>query len=540
MHYRMEMKLAATAVVAAFMLGGCGGGGGGSSSSGTVNGVNFAVNSPAQIAQASADDYNNNVYGLITAATLKRWKDNWTANRPSGITGKLVILQVTKGPTVNGVDASFIAPNGAAANNAMVVTYQTNSGEWSDTRDNGVTRTVTMVAPGEKMDASFNKYNIDPTKDMIVIAQGSGSYGNPMSTGRIWFAMRYWGIDHTHLAQLNGANYWETSPGVSGNGLSAADFKAEASTVPTTPGSFTVKNIKVDNTKLLATMEDMIANTPSTDEDRKNDGVFIWDARNVAQYSAGEIAERGDSASKTNCTPMASPTVNPPTGPAYCQPNSVNDYSWTFQNAGARQGHPNGTLQLQYTNMLDPYSGYSFKPKATLKAYMDGMTDQYGYGFVGSKTQSNYGLVGPGNAYQPGDTVYVYCETTVRAQVTGFVSAAILGLPTRYYDGAMTEWNSLSTATDASGNLLTRANGSPLLLPFDSPWRSETKSFFRWAKDATPPSTVGEREITNAYGRPNLIEATDKAYKTGESVSSGGGTGGGGGGGGLPANPCGG
>lgn len=549
MQYESQLKWLAAAMVSGGLLIGCGGGG--SSSQGTVEGVTYTINTPAQITKASADDYNQNVYGLVTAQTLKRWKDNWVSERPAGITGKLVILQVSAGSTsgVNGVaNAAYIAPNGTLENNALVVTYLTNSGEWTDTRDNGVTKTVTMVPTGEHIDASLNKYNIDPTKDMIVIAQGTGSDSNPMSTGRIWFAMRYWGIDHTHLAQLNGGNCYVSSSvgatlpslGTCSNGLASADFKAAQSTVPATPGTFTVKRLTADNTKLLANMEDIIWITPSNDADVKNDGVFIWDARNVAQYAAGETAERGDSTSKTNCTARASAnaagtTVVTPSGSTYCAPNNVNDYAWTFQNSGSRQGHPNGTLQLQYTNMLDPYNGYSFKPKSVLQAYMDGHTDQYGYGFVGSKQQNNYGLVGTGNAYQPGDTVYVYCETTVRAQVTGFVSAAILGLPTRYYDGAMTEWNSLSYVTDASGNPVYRADlVTPLILPANSPWRSESKSFFRWAKDAVPPSTVAEREITNAYGRPNLIQLTDKAYKTGEAVSSGSG------GGGIPGNPCGG
>jgi hypothetical protein len=306
--YSMNMRIktgwtGACALALVLSLQGCGGGGEDTSQTeNLILATPAAVNTPQDMANEhlaeSHDDYNDNLSGLITASTLKRWKDDWVNQRPAHITGKLVILQVTDGPTVNGVVATYIKPD-----NTNVFTYKTSSGEWTETRDNGVTVTVTMVASGPKMDTSFNKYNIDPTKDMIVIAQGAGSYGNPMSTGRIWYAMRYWGVDTRHLAQLNGANYWEETPGVSGNGLVAADFSAAASPLPTA-GKFTVKYLRVDNTQFLASMADMKQVAPTADINVKNDGVFIWDARNLGQFAAGEKAERGDSPTKTNCTAM--------------------------------------------------------------------------------------------------------------------------------------------------------------------------------------------------------------------------------------------
>ncbi|ODU40755.1 MAG: hypothetical protein ABS92_11950 [Thiobacillus sp. SCN 63-374] len=525
----------AGAAVLSLMLGlqGCGGGGGEDTSQTTnlLLSTPVSVNTPQDMANEhlaeSHDDYNDNLSGLITASTLKRWKDDWVNQRPAHITGKLVILQVTPGGTVAGVPAAYIKPD-----NTNVFTYLTNSGEWTETRDNGVTVTVTMVASGAKMDESLNKYNIDPTKDMIVLAPGAGTNANPMNTGRIWYAMRYWGIDTRHLAQFNGANYWEETPGVSGNGLLAADFSAAASPAPATPGKFTVKYLRVDNTQMLATMADMKTIAPTTDVNDKTDGIFIWDARNLGQYSAGEKAERGDSTAKTNCGPLRTPTndVAVLASSAYCDANNVADYKWTFQNNGSRQGHPNGTLQLQYTNMLEPKKGYGFKPKAELQAYLDGGTDIWGYGFVGSSQQNSYGILGPTNAYQSGDVIYAYCETTVRAMVTGFAAAAILGKPVRFYDGAMTEWNSLSYAL---------ADNGQYILPSDSPWRSEANSFLRWASDFVGfvAADVKPRTISNAYGTPNKITLDDQAYK---GVVSSGNGGGGGGGGSAPTNPCGG
>lgn len=497
MQYRIDLKLAATtALVAGLILAGCGGGGDGGQ--GSVNGVTYTVNSPAQIAQESAADYNANVNGLITGATLKNWMADWNTNRPAGITGKLIILQVATGP----VGAEFIKPNGST-----VFTYLSPSAEWIQTRSNGVIETQSMVPDGAQMDALFKKYNIDPHKDMIVAAMGNGSTGNAMGQGRIWYALRYWGVDKTHLAILNGGNQW-----LNGNELAAGDFSATASTAPNS-GTQSVKSLTVDNTQLQATVGDLLNVLPGSDSNVKNDGILIWDARSLRQYSAGQMSERGEDNDPDTAGTQACAS-------AYCVPTNPDNYMNAFQNGGSRQGHPWGTLQLQFTHMLDASKGYSYKPKAELAAYLAGETDANGMGFV----DGSYGLVGSGNAYQEGDTVFVYCETTFRAMITGIASTVILGKPTRFYDGAMVEWNSLSYIMDKNGQYI---------LPSDSPWRTDVKSFFR---AATSSSLVNPRTVTDPYAASsNAIIDADKAYKTGESAPSGGT-----GGGGLPGNPCGG
>ena len=475
-------------------LQGCGGG----SEDTTSIASQIMVNTPATLAQESADDYNQNVNGLITAATLKRWKDDWANQRPSGITGKLIIFQVTVGP----VGAEYIKPNGT-----NVFTYLSPSSEWTQTRNNGVIETVSMVPDGAVMDALFKKYNIDPARDMIVAATGTGNASNAMGQGRIWYALRYWGVDAKNLAILNGGSQW-----LKGNGLSTDDFQATASAAPNT-GTSSVKSLLVDNTQLQATVQDMLAILPSSDINVKTDGVFIWDARSLGQYSAGEMVEFGEDTDSNTTGTQACST-------AFCTPVSTSNYMWTFQNGGSRQGHPWGTLQLQYTRLLDSTKGYSYKPKAELAAYLTGVPDAGGVGFV----EGNYGLVGSGNAYQNGDTIYTYCETTFRAMITGVTSAVILGKPTRFYDGAMVEWSSLSYIADKNSNSI---------LPNNSPWRTDVRSFYR---PATSNTLVNPRTITNPYAAStNAIVNADKAYKTGESISTGGGAGGG-----APSNPCGG
>lgn len=476
--------LAAALWLGTLLLAGCSSG-----EDSSNGGTGIVVNTPAAIAQESAEDYENNVNGLITGATLKRWKDDWLNQRPAGITGKLVILQVAAGPA----GSEYIMPNGT-----NVFTYLSPSSEWTQTRANGVIETQSMVPDGPSMDALFKKYNIDPQRDMIVAAMGNGSTGNAMGQGRIWYALRYWGVDAQNLAILNGGNQW-----LNGNGMAAGDFQATASTAPNS-GTASVKDLKTDNTALQATVQDLLAFLPSSDANVLNDGAFLWDARGMNQYSAGEKLEFGQSGCAT----------------AYCDPPGGFDYMTTFQNNGSRQGHPWGALQLQFTHMLDAAQGYAYRPKAALASYLNGEVDASGIGVV----DATYQPVGAGNAYQPGDTIYVYCETTFRAMITGIVSAAILGKPTRFYDGAMVEWHSLSYFQDQQGNYI---------LPVNSPWRTDVKSFHRYASS---PTLVAPRTITDPYAaNTNAIVYADKLYKT--QAAGGAGSGGGGG---LPANPCGG
>lgn len=446
---------------------------------GTENNMStVTISKPADLAQTSADNYDNNVNGMISGATLKLWKDDWLANRPAGITGKLVVLQLTEGPA----GAEYIKPN-----NFNVFTYLAPTSEWIQTRSNGVITTVSMVIDGPTVDGLLKKYNIDPRKDMVVCAMGTGSYGNAMGQGRCWYALRYWGVEAEHLALLNGGSQW-----LNGSSMAAGDFQATASTAPNS-GIVSVRDLPADNTVLQATVEDVLAILPSSDSNVLNDGVFLWDARSVNQYSAGEDDGTG--------VPVA-------------------DYMTTFQNAGSRQGHPRGAVQLNFTNMLVAAEGYRYKDKVDLQAYLDGNVS--GDGFI----DGTYQNLGAGNAYQTGDTIYTYCETTFRAMITGMVSVVVLGKPTRFYDGAMVEWNSLSYLQDATGNYI---------LPIDSPWRTDVASFFRPAIDITKVAT---RTINDAYAvSSNAVVAADRAYK----FSTDGGAGSGPSSSGLlPVNPCGG
>lgn len=494
---RKTSLMIASSLCTAFLLAGCTGSEGEVAGTGTENQTSVPVYTPAQLAQVSADDYDENVNGLITGRTLSRWINDWENERPDGVTGRLIILQNDVGPE----NAAFVRPTPG-----QVFTYQVPAAELIQTRSNGVVLTQSMVPDGPSIDAFLKKYNIDPQKDMVVCAMGGANNGLAMNQGRCWYMFRYWGMDSRNLALLNGGNGWN----LSSEQMLASDFAATGSTPPNT-GSTSVRSLRVDNSALMATIDDMLTVIKSSPQNDVNDGSMIWDARSLTQYSAGEARERGEQ----GCAE------------AVCGP--VNDYMTTFQNRAARQGHPHGTLQLNYTHMLVPSEGFRYKAKAELASYLDGNADANGMRFV----DYTYQPVGSGRAYQPGDIMYVYCETTFRAMITGMVSAVILGLPTRFYDGAMVEWNSLSSiVTD---------QGLPIL-PTNSPWRTdlENRSFFRPAVEA---SRVGSREVDDPYASSaDAIVQADRTYKFGAS-NPGSGTGGSGSNGGgivMPTNPCGG
>ncbi len=452
-----------------------------------------AVQTPADIAQESADNYDDNLNGLITGNTLKGWVDSWSANKPAGITGKLVILQTSVGEA----GFEYIAPNGT-----NVFSYAVDSSEWVETRSNGVTETVSMVPSGRGMDTFLSKYGIDPTQDMIVCAQGTAGAGQTMRAGRCWYMLRYWGTAQEHLAILNGGNQWVGS----NTAMSAADF-ATAGSTPPMDGTTRVVDLPEANMALQATLEDMLNIAPAQDVNLLGDGVFIWDAR-------------GNNL-PTSLTTSGSDEYSP-------------DDDADYRNGGATQGHPNGALMLAYANLLHADAGYTFKSKAEIQSYLDGNTDDSQIGFVDATLQG----VGAGNAYQTGDTVYTYCETTFRAMITGVASGVILGLPTRFYDGAMTEWHSMANVVASDGNAI---------LPWDSPWRTDksTVSMYRVQGD---PTTISPRNIVNAYAASaDAVIVADLEYKgviidgsgsetpttpTPGTGSSSGAT--------LPPNPCGG
>jgi len=449
----------------------------------------------ASLATVSASDYNDNEYGLITGATLTSWIDDWAANKPAAISGELIILQVSDGALTDAVDASCLDGNDADTVGTCkyfkpadgVRSYSLGSSTWVETRDNGVTETVSVVLSGEKMDALLAAYDIDPTSDMIVFAMGTGGNFQNMLMGRAHYLFRYWGTEAEHLAMLNGGATHASVIPAGDRGT----YLGESNSGPApTGGTVSVKDLYADNTILQATLGEMMSVARGEVDD-----VFVWDARSPSEWN-GDLNSTGG-ATGANCGAGG-------TSPCYT----------------AMNGTVAGAVNLNFSDLLvsddatedlndsasvtSADASYRYLDKATLATMV-----------------TNLG-------YTEGQTVYTYCRTTYRAMITGTTTGVIMGYPTRYYDGAMIEWLQMASVTNYDGDLN---------LPATSPWQTAALTdnlTYNASADIEAPS------ITNAFASSTdkVVEA-DRAYKVG-SIETSNPTAGSPGSASLPANPCGG
>ncbi|MDT8283687.1 MAG: hypothetical protein RQ982_12885, partial [Gammaproteobacteria bacterium] len=237
----------------------------------------------ASLATVSADNYDDNEYGLITGSTLTGWIDDWAANKPAHINGELIILQVSDGTLTDAVDVSCVDGSDADTVGTCkyfkpatgVRSYSLPGDAWVESRDNGVTETVSVVLSGEKMDALLAAYDIDPNNDMIVFAMGQGGNFQNMLMGRAHYLFRYWGGDATHLAMLNGgATHASVITGDRGTYLGESNSGAAP-----TGGTVSVKDLYADNTVLQATLGEMMAVARGEVAD-----TFVWDARSPKEW----------------------------------------------------------------------------------------------------------------------------------------------------------------------------------------------------------------------------------------------------------------
>src|SRR5690554_2904479 len=416
--------------------------------------ASLTVNTPAQITNISKENYDDNVNGLITHNTLKKWLDNWEENKPAGISGKLVILQQGKGQTTG---AEFIKPN-----NKNTFTY-VDSG-WLETRNNGVMNIPSIVLSGPSIDRLIRKYGIDVNNDMIVCAQGAGSNGAYMNQGRCWFTFSYWGVEQKNLAVLNGNNDHLVEDTQLGASYFTDTTLAGGNPSPLVHKQISsVKDLKVDNTALYASIEDVINVLPLTDTPDNGDGIMLWDARNLPQYSAGKFEWKDEAIIGT-----------------------VADGNRGIQNSAPRQSHPRGAFNLEFTNMLNTATGIYYSKEELEEIVKGGLSAKDGDVVYGGADEG-YKIVDIGNAYQPGDAIIHYCEPSMRAGVTIIPAAVLLGVPSRLYDSAMIEWNSLTAGTKDK-------NGFEVL-PKDSPWNTELLSFPKgvYGKDTDGKNNVNPR-----------------------------------------------
>ncbi|PJZ47609.1 sulfurtransferase, partial [Leptospira saintgironsiae] len=417
----------------------------------------------SQLLSVSNDDYNSNTYGLITASTLESWRSNWASNRPSAISGRLIIFQISGGA----LSGSYIRPE-TGVRVYGISASSTDYTFFGQTRFNGLIDTETIVPEGANIDAFLKRFGVNPATDLIVLAQDVPSDGNLMMTLRSWYTLYYWGVEKNHLAVLNGA----ASTKIAASQLTGGSIY----TVPTTSGAGTVGSLYRDHTILQATLADVFnAVQGITDPTFTNStpapagGSFIMDARSSTEYDGS-----GSTVGPSNLTCADTPSCYTPF-----------------------EGHVKGAKNLPFANFIN--ANKEFLPKSDLQNLLST------------------------NGYTEGQTIIAYCRTNVRSSITGFATLAILGYPTRFYDGSWVEWGSLAFDSGATWSNLSAV----------SPWRTDrgtvsqsiTYNVGKGGIDASNISNLGTYFTPDrnfAKGTNDIIDQ-DKKYLSGSASSGGGG-----------------
>ncbi len=445
-------------------------------------GSQLPVNAPADLATESASSYDDNEFGVISGTTLDRWLADWPANRPRGITGRLIILQQDSKAGVT----KFIKHD-----DEHVFTYGFAEYAYADSqkRNNGLLDTFATIPDGEETDTILNEFDIDLTRDLVVFAfvdedavPGAAVDAGAKATKvwyntRSWWWLRYWGADARHLAILNGA---------AEEVLDAASIVTDPSPLPAAPGTFSVKELRVDNTSLKIDVGEL--RTLVHDEG----DVVLVDPRRKQEYFGEAFA------SPANPVNGKRPVFEGRIKGARFLPWQATLEGVTI--GGAPDYAANGVEDAVTTHAL------KFKPKAALVAlYND---DDY---------------VDYDGAAEGAVTIH-YCGHGRRASTWAFISLGVLGIPARLYDGSWVEWGNLAGGEAGEGE-------AERPLPENSPWRTDLAELTVHGPFETPTpgafyndasATVGEQVLeASAAGldiNPNAthtdaIIRADQAYK---------------------------
>jgi 3-mercaptopyruvate sulfurtransferase SseA len=423
------------------MINGCGGGSSDSSEVTTTNSIKLLsatrTNSTKEVATtfttlSNLESISNNSH-VIDANTLLSWLDDWNKNRPCGVKGNLIILQV--GEAFLSDDAhSFIKHD-----DKNIFTFN-KAGGCSNTdpmfdRTDGVSVIPKAVLSGEMMDMSFMMYDIDPINDMILIVAGGeesakGMSENAAATARFAWSMKYWGMKH--YAVLDGNIQYmlnsETNPEVK----SSLDdiFVSEASKPPMS-GTHTIKEIKSLNQDVMATLTEMINVVKSCPQN-----AFIVDTRSANEYNANTAKKRSKTEAKI------------------CGKNH------DLQCYTAIEGHIKGAKNIEYTDFI-------VADDQTKDTNRDGVIDEMDASYR-YKSEADMLALLTENGFDPKmQTLYTYCRTGTRAALPAFIGTDILHVNTKLFDGSWIEWGRL-----AGREGTVDVNGDPLLNA-DSPWRTD-------------------------------------------------------------------
>lgn len=467
--------------------GGSGGGSGGHGEGGEQNDdviPTLHVSTIEELTDKSAPDYGDNEHGIVSGGRLKRWIDNWEEERPDGIEGRLVIIQVVPS---NVVTSLHITPKPASG----VVTHLISTAEFNVARNNGLSAFETDIPDGAAADAWLKKWDVDPRKDLVVLTfeqQASTANSAVQNVGRAWVFLKYWGVSSDHIAILNGSVDWNASN--YGIGLSPA--AQQKFTKPTNAGTVTVRHLGHDNTVLSISLEEVLAILSEDAGAAPLSGVRIVDARGGAEAYG---LKRATSTGRTDCANWDVLGNDLTSGAAadITASRSDNKCSTPFE------GRIKGAKSVPWTQFIDSAAnGFRFLPYTTVKSTFD--------------SQSGWD--------SSADLTVQYCRTNQRSTVTAIVANVILGYPTRLYETSFIEWGHVSAGPAASGIGGAPGEDDPrVLVDADFPFRTDLDDFTEHA-DLTAAGElkypIPGRPIT---GNGTLIEGTDFTWVAGPNYN---------------------
>ncbi|PJZ44363.1 rhodanese-like domain-containing protein [Leptospira brenneri] len=442
----------------------------------------FRVYSPAELATLSNTDFNLNDSGLITSTKFSRFLSNWSNNRPAGVSGNLVVIQVQS----SGSSGRYLFFDGKQsfaypiANLPELLT---------DTRDDGVLAIDGLAPKGKKISDFFGLYGIDPAIDYVVFAQDTSSLANLSSATFAYYSLLYWGYPKERLAVLNGS--------IADLTASNALFTTPSYTYANSNRGGSTKTLYRDHTVLQLTIGDLIHSIKNGNsifdevDPVPAEGFFIIDGRPNASYT-GTAASTASGSKYSNCTTKTNSTF------------ASNTCLVTYE------GRIKSATNLIPTDLYDGTT-FQFKSFSQLQTYLNN------------------------TGYQEGKQIYVYGEDATRGSLVWFILHQVLGKPTRLYEGGWRQFGALGLRTPTSGS-----SPSAISQPA-SYWRTDiaTLSEVNTSNaDANVPNyqlDIGRQYVKNS----NKLRTEDKAFLRGSS-SAGASSGGGGAPSGGGGNACGG
>ncbi|MET0339438.1 MAG: hypothetical protein ABW252_00465 [Polyangiales bacterium] len=366
----------------------------------------------AELAGTSSDDYAANEHGVVTGDRLRTWLRDWPAKKPAGITGRLVVLQVA--PSVEGA-TRYVTP----APERGVLSYLVPTASLVQTRNNGLSEFEAEIPDGPAADALLARYGLDPRHDLIVLTfeqQPTTANSIVHSIGRAWLLLRYWGVEAHHVALLNGSVDYNATT----HGLPLSTTAERPAPTPPGDGKVSVRDLRVDNTGLVITLEEILPLLRAPDAAERA-RVSIVDARGGAEALG---LRKATSTGRTDC---ASYDADVPANRRCSTPF---------------EGRIKGAHSVPWTQFLDDAAhGFGFLSKARVKEIFDAQAE------VTEKT-----------AY-----LVQYCRTNQRSTVTGIVASVILGYPTRFYETSFIEWGHIAHGPTANTQVV----------PKDFPYRTD-------------------------------------------------------------------